>query len=227
MRTTAVLKRRAIGYLVGQAHRPRGVVGWAHGWMFALRPSNRRRNVWAVSLLGVEPADRVLEIGFGPGIGVAALAARADRGVVFGVDHSRAMVRHAARRNAAAVRAGRVRLRCAPVEALPDFGGPLDAVLAVNSVGFWPDPVERLVELRGLLRAGGRVALVSQPRSPGATAATTARAAGELRGLLARAGFTGVQTETLELDPPVACVLATAPAPGPAAAASPASGEGG
>ncbi|WP_242892819.1 class I SAM-dependent methyltransferase [Actinomadura litoris] len=205
MRMGTALKRRAVRYLVGQAHRPRGAVGWANGWMFALRPSNRRRNVWAVGLLEVGPADRVLEIGFGPGIAVAALAARAHGGVVFGVDHSRAMVRHAARRNAAAVRAGRVRLRCAPVEGLPDFGGPLDAVLAVNSAGFWPDPVARLAELRGLLRAGGRVALVSQPRCPGATRATTARAAGELREMLTRAGFTGVRVETLELDPPAAC----------------------
>ncbi|TMR33889.1 class I SAM-dependent methyltransferase [Nonomuraea zeae] len=205
------LKRRVIRYLVGQAHRPRGVVGWANGWMFALRPSNRRRNIWAVSLLDVRPTDRVLEIGFGPGIAIAELAARATRGHVFGVDHSRAMVRQAARRNAAAVRARRVHLTHASVERLPSFGDPLDAILAVNSAGFWPDPVERLRELRRLLRPAGRIALVSQPRCPGATRDTTVRAAQELQDLLTRAGFTHLRVETLELDPPVACVLAGNP----------------
>lgn len=205
------LKQRVIGYLVGQAHRPRGIVGWANGWLFALRPSNRRRNVWAVSLLDVQPTDRVLEIGFGPGIAIAEFAGRATRGQVFGVDHSEAMVRQATRRNAAAVRAHRVHLTHASVEQLPSFGDPLDAILAVNSVGFWPDPVERLRELRRLLRPAGRIALVSQPRCPGATRDTTARAAQELQDLLIRAGFTRLRVETLDLDPPVACVLADNP----------------
>ena len=200
---------------MGQAHRPRGVVGWANGWLFALRPSNRTRNVWAVKLLDVQPTDRVLEIGFGPGIAIAEFAARAVRGHVFGVDHSRAMVRQAARRNAAAIRAGRVHLAHASVERLPSFGDPLDAILAVNSLGFWPDPVERLGELRRLLRPGGRIALVSQPRCPGATRDTTARAAQELQDLLTRAGFARPRVETLGLDPPVACVLAVNPAGGP------------
>ena len=205
------LKQRAIRELVRQAHHPRGIVGRAVGWMFALRPSNRKRNVWAVSLLDVQPTDRVLEIGFGPGVAIAELAGRATRGHVFGVDHSQAMVRQAARRNAAAVRAHRVHLTHAPVERLPSFGDPLDAILAVNSVGFWPDPVQRLGELRRLLRPAGRIALVSQPRCPGATRDTTARAAQELQDLLTQAGFTHLRVETLELDPPVACVLASNP----------------
>jgi SAM-dependent methyltransferase len=206
-----ILRQRVIRYLVSQAHRPRGVVGWANGWMFAHRPSNRKRNIWAVSLLDVRPTDRVLEVGFGPGVAIAEFAARATRGQVFGIDHSRAMVRRAARRNAAAVRARRVHLTCAPVERLPSFGDPLDAILAVNSVGFWPEPVERLGELRRLLRPSGRIALVSQPRCPGASRDTTARAAQELQDLLTRAGFTNLRVETLELDPPVACVLADNP----------------
>ncbi|MFC4010576.1 class I SAM-dependent methyltransferase [Nonomuraea purpurea] len=204
-------KQRAIRYLVGQAHHPRGIVGWANGWMFAHRPSNRKRNIWAVSLLDVQPTDRVLEIGFGPGVAIAEFAARATRGHVFGIDHSQAMVRHATRRNAAAVRARRVHLTRASVEQLPSFGEPLDAVLAVNSVGFWPDPVERLGELRRLLRPAGRIALVSQPRCPGATRDTTAQAAQELQDMLTQAGFTDFRVETLELDPPVACVLANNP----------------
>ncbi|TDC88570.1 methyltransferase domain-containing protein [Nonomuraea deserti] len=205
------LKQRAIRTLVRQAHQPRGIAGRAVGWMFAHRPSNRQRNLWAVSLLDVQPADRVLEIGFGPGVAIAGLAARATRGHVFGVDHSQVMVRQAARRNAAAVRAQRVHLTHASVERLPGFGDPLDAILAVNSVGLWPDPVERLRELRRLLRPAGRIALVSQPRCPGATRDTTARAARELQDLLTRAGYASLRVETLELDPPVACVLARNP----------------
>lgn len=49
------------------------------------------------------------------------------------------------------------------VDRLPRFDEPLDAVVAVNSVGFWPNPIQQPSELRGLLRPGGRIALASQP----------------------------------------------------------------
>jgi ubiquinone/menaquinone biosynthesis C-methylase UbiE len=205
------LKRRTITALIRQFGHPRGVAGRMAGWFMAHRGSNRQRNRWAVSLLDVGPTDRVLEVGFGPGVAIAELAARAGRGTVYGVDHSAVMVRQAGRLNAAAVRTGRVRLVHAPVDRLPAFDGPLDAVLAVNSVGFWAEPVDRLRDLRRLLGPAGRIALVSQPRCPGATAETTVRAARELADLLTQAGFTAIRTETLDLDPPVACVLGVNP----------------
>jgi SAM-dependent methyltransferase len=196
--------------VIGQAHRPRGAAGSVNGWVFAHRPSNRQRNGWVVSLLDVRPADRVLEIGFGPGIAVAELV-RAGAGHVYGVDHSGVMLRQASRRNAAAIRAGRVTLINAPVDQLPAaLDGPFDAIFAVNSLAFWPAPAERLADLGRRLAPGGRLAIASQPRCPGATAATSRSAAGEVEDLLRTAGFTQLHTETLPLSPPVICVLATA-----------------
>jgi SAM-dependent methyltransferase len=194
--------------VIGQAHRPRGAAGRVTAWEMARRPSNRQRNRWVVSLLGVQPADRVLEIGFGPGVAIAELA-RAGAGQVYGIDHSAVMLRQATRRNAGAIRAGRVTLLNASADQLPPaLGGPFDVILAVNSLGFWPAPGERLAELRQRLAPGGRIAIVSQPRCPGATASTSRRAAEEIENLLTGAGFTQLSTEFLPLDPPVACVLA-------------------
>lgn len=188
--------------LVRQAGRPRGIPGQLVGWLFAHRTSNVRRNRWAVSLLDIQPTDRVLEIGFGPGIAIAELAKRA--GHVYGVDHSEVMVRQARRRNPAP----HVDLVHASVDQLPDFGAPLDAVLAVNTLGFWAEPVERLREVRQLLKPGGRIALVTQPR---VTRDTADRVAGKLAELLTQAGFGEPRTEILDLNPPVACVLASTP----------------
>lgn len=215
MTAGAALKRRVFITLVRQFGHPRGIAGWLAGWDMAHRSSNQQRNRWAVSLLDVQPTDRVLEIGFGPGVAISALADRAGRGHVYGVDHSQVMVRQASQRNAAAIRADRVHLTRASVAELPSFDGPLDAVLAVNTLKFWPNPAaERLRQLRCLLRPGGRIALVTQPRCPGATGSTTAQAAQELEDLLTQAGFINIRTETLALDPPVACVLASNPAAG-------------
>ena len=176
--------------VIGQAHHPRGAAGRVTAWEMAHRPSNRQRNRWVVALLDVQPADQVLEIGFGPGVAIAELA-RAGAGHVYGIDHSAVMVRQAAKRNAAAIRAGRVTLVNAPADQLPPaLSGPFDVILAVNSLGFWPTPAERVAELRHRLAPGGRIAIVSQPRCPGATAATSRSAAGEIENLLRGAGFT-------------------------------------
>jgi SAM-dependent methyltransferase len=192
---------------VAQFHHPTGAVGHVAGWVMGRRPSNVARNRWAVRLLDVQPTDRVIEVGCGPGVAIAALATRAIRGLVVGVDHSQVMIRQAGRRNRAAIQAGRVRLIHTPVERLSIGDGRFDAALAVNTVGMWPDPSARLRELARLLSPGGRIALVSQPRCPGATAATSAAAATELAGLLAEAGFEHLRTELLDLDPPAACVV--------------------
>ncbi|CAA9409525.1 hypothetical protein AVDCRST_MAG94-6347 [uncultured Leptolyngbya sp.] len=201
------MKQRLVMAIRSQFMRPRGFAGWLVGWEMALRSSNRKRNVWAVGLLGVEPTDRVLEIGFGPGIAIRELSRRATHGLVCGVDHSEVVVRQATRRNMDAVRAGRVDLRCGSVEHLPAFEEPFDKVLAVNNMGMWCNPGERLKELHSLMRLGGRIAIVSQPRCHGATAETTVAAGREIAARLAEAGFTCIRPDTLALKPPVVCVI--------------------
>jgi len=180
------------------------------------RSSNVQRNRWLVGLMEIAPDDRVLEIGCGPGVALAAAAERLETGLAVGIDRSPVMVRQASRRNAAAIRDGRVVVVHAAVEDIASHAEdedsplhePFDAILASNTVGFWPDPVVRLSELRALLRAGGRIGLLSQPRCPGATAETTAHAGRQLQETLTAAGFVVTRTETLDLAPPAVCVLA-------------------
>jgi ubiquinone/menaquinone biosynthesis C-methylase UbiE len=175
------------------------------------RASNRERNRWAVSLLDIQPRDRVLEIGFGPGLAVREIARLAVEGHVCGVDHSEVMVRQASRRNAQALGSGRVDLRLGSVERLPAFDEPFDKVLAVNVIEFVADPVECLAALRSLLRVAGRIAIAHQPRCPGATDETSALKGQRLAAQLAQAGFSDVRVETLQLKPAVVCVLGVNP----------------
>jgi ubiquinone/menaquinone biosynthesis C-methylase UbiE len=181
------------------------------GGIMAHRASNRRRNAWAVSLLDVQPDDRVLEIGFGPGIAIKELSARAPEGYVCGLDHSAVMVQQATRRNAEAVRRGQVDLRLGTVDELPDFDAPFDKVLAVNVTLFWERSVETLGKLRRVLRTGGLIALVFQPRGPGATEETARTTGEELVASLRDAGFSQVRLETFKLNPAVVCALGVNP----------------
>jgi SAM-dependent methyltransferase len=207
------LKQALLAAGVRQFGNPRGVAGRMAGWVMAHRSSNRRRNRWVVSVLDVQPSDRVLEIGFGPGRAVAELSRRiGPSGHIDGVDRSHVMLRQATRRNAAAIRSGRMTLTQGAVERLPpELGGPYDAIFAVNSLGFWTDAPARLADLRTRLAPGGRIAIASQPRSPGATRATSLDAARRLTGLLEGAGFSGTTSHLLELDPPAVCVVGVNP----------------
>ena len=202
------LKQKTMGAMVRQFRRPHGIGGRAAGWVMAKRASNRERNIWTVGLLDVQAQDRVLEIGFGPGIAIQEFARRATSGLVVGVDHSEVMVQQARKRNAAAVSAGRVDLRLGSADALPAFDAPFDKILAVNSLLFWDDPVARLKELHDRLRPGGQIAIVYQPRGPGSTNEVAARTAQEIAAHFTEVGFTDVRVETLALQPTDAvCVL--------------------
>jgi len=202
------LKQKTMGAVFGQFLRPHGFGGRAAGWVMAKRGSNRERNVWAVGLLDVQPQDRVLEVGFGPGIAIQEFVSRATSGLVVGIDHSEVMLQQARKRNAAAVSAGRVDLRLGSAESLPAFDAPFDKVLAVNSLFFWDDPVARLKELHDLLRPGGRIAIAYQPRGPGSTDEVAARTGRQLAAHFTEVGFTDVRVETLALKPTaVVCVL--------------------
>ena len=127
------------------------------------------------------------------------------------------MLRQATKRNAPAIRAGLVTLTGGTVDQLPPgVDGPFDAILAVNSLGFWTTPTERLRDLRRRLTPDGRIAIASQPRGQRAKTSTSLDIAREIAELLEAAGFTDRRTETLDLDPPVVCVLAVTRAPAPA-----------
>ena len=169
--------------LVSQFGHPRGIAGRLAGWVMAHRRSNRWRNAWTVDLLDLQPGGRVLEIGFGPGLSLHWIASRVGTlGFVAGIDLSDTMLSQAQHRNRVAVASGRMDLRVASVTDPPDFGASFDAVLAVNTIGFWPDPASRFREIRERLIPGGRFAVTMQPRSKGATAAThTTVATGDSR----------------------------------------------
>lgn len=196
------------GALVQQFGKPSGPLGVLAGLIMWLRPSNRQRNLRTLELLDIRPTDHVLEVGFGPGLSVARAAELASAGKVVGVDHSALMLRHATRRNSAAVHAGRVELLLGSAESLPRFQGRFDKVLAVNVYMFWNDPVSVLSGLRQVMKPGGVIALTLQPRRRGATADDTRAAAERMAASLRAAEFGEVRAEILEMAPvAAACVL--------------------
>jgi ubiquinone/menaquinone biosynthesis C-methylase UbiE len=143
--------------------RPMGTLGWLGGMIMARANAALARS--AIGLLDVQPTEKVLEVGFGPGVGIELLARSAPAGRVAGIDCSTAMVAQARARNVEAIASGVVDLRHGAVEDLPFEDGSFDAVLAINSMQVWPDIMAGLREIRRVLRPGGRIALGFTPYS--------------------------------------------------------------
>jgi ubiquinone/menaquinone biosynthesis C-methylase UbiE len=151
--------RRRPGILDPSTNNP-----FAHpsGWRGRLagqfmRWTNKQDDV--VGLLGVQPGDDVLEVGYGPGRLIQLLAERTDAASIGGVDPSAEMRDQAKRRNRKAVRAGRVRLDLGTADrtGLPDAS--VDRVVSVNNVAIWPDLDAAVGELHRVVRPGGTVVI--------------------------------------------------------------------
>ena len=142
--------------------------------------TNRKCAAWVIDLLDVQPSDKVLEVGFGPGVGVQLLTSSASAGYVAGVDPSKEMVAQATTRNKKAIENGRVDPRHGSVASLLFADNTFDKALAINSMQVWPDAVAGLREMRRCMRTGGTFALGFTPYSgqPNTGLAETCTAAG-------------------------------------------------
>src|SRR6516162_4813236 len=174
--------------------RPRGLLGRLGGHIMAR--TNENCGAWAIDLLEIRPDDRVLEVGFGPGVLLARLSALTTH--IAGVDRSREMIAQARARNANAIERGGVVLHRAPADSLPFKAHTFDKALAVNSMQVWPDPVAGLREMHRVMKPGGTVALAFTRHS--------GQRKGGLPELLAAAGFQ--YTRVVEKDQDF-CALAT------------------
>ena len=179
--------------------KPSGIVGALIGRKMAR--GNATEAAWTVALLDIQPNDQVLEVGFGPGVAVQHAAERATGGGVSGIDYPETMVRAASRRNAAAIRAGRVALKRGDVAALPFPDAAFDKAYAIHSIYFWPQPTAALQELWRVLKPGGQLAMTIMPRDKWSAGRTppselfTLYSGEELARLLGEAGFTAVRVE--------------------------------
>jgi cyclopropane fatty-acyl-phospholipid synthase-like methyltransferase len=178
----------------------------------ANRPSNRARNLWTVEQLGVAADDRVLEIGCGPGLALAAAAAKATRGKIIGLDHSETMINQARRRNRKAIDDGRMELVVGGLERFPELAGAFDKVYSVNVVQFLRDRAAVFGALYSVLRPGGVIATTYMPRHKHATRSDARKIADEVSLYMQAAGFAAIRVEELPLKPvPAVCVIGNRP----------------
>ncbi len=152
-------------------------------------------NAAAVELLELASTDQVLEIGFGHGRTITAMASQVPNGFVAGVDPSPVMLQVATRTNRKAIARGLVDLKQGDGRSLPYPSERFDKLLTVHTVYFWKDPVIYFREFRRVLRPDGRLAIGFRPKDELASSTFppevyTFRSIEEICDLLREADFT-------------------------------------
>jgi ubiquinone/menaquinone biosynthesis C-methylase UbiE len=146
-----------------QLAHPRGITGRFVGQ--AMAQVNRQPNRLAIDALKIEPADKVLELGFGPGRATRTLTSMVPQGQVFGIDQSAAMLGQASRYNKHAILSGRVQLQQGRFDSLPWGAETVDKILAVNVVYFFRSDAGEIHEAGRVLRPGGMIAIYATDKS--------------------------------------------------------------
>jgi ubiquinone/menaquinone biosynthesis C-methylase UbiE len=129
----------------------------------AVAVSERLREV--VERLDIQPDQRVLEIGCGPGVAATYVCERLDGGSLTAIDRSPKMIAAATARNAAYVEAGAAQFLVATLEDLDLGDRRFDTIFAVR-VGLVHREPERARSVAARwLAPGGRIVTLFDPPS--------------------------------------------------------------
>ena len=144
-------------FIARQSHCPTGLLGRLIGYIMSAETATA--NEEALTLLDLQPSDRLLEVGFGHGRTIERAATALATGFIAGIDLSEEMVRMAERRCRHLSPQGKVALMVGDSDHLPFPDQHFDKALSVHTVYFWADPGAHLREIRRVLADGGRLVL--------------------------------------------------------------------
>ncbi|XP_025099621.1 uncharacterized protein LOC112567216 isoform X2 [Pomacea canaliculata] len=141
--------------LAQQFKRPhKGLLGWCVLQWFKYK--NEMLNKCGPRLCNIKPDHKVLEIGFGPGLGIehALEYVKDGPGKIYGVEVSTYMLDAASRRLKNPISNDKVHLSLASVIDLPFDTDTFDRVFHCNSYYFWPSLPQSVSELYRVMKPG-------------------------------------------------------------------------
>ena len=115
---------------------------------------NSHENDRLIPELNIQKNDRLLEIGYGHGIGVERISSGYDC-LVFGIDFSKLMFREASKRNRIQIQNKKVELYYGDFLTSEFAQNQYDKVFCLNVIYFWDDLDKPFSRIKSMLRDGG------------------------------------------------------------------------
>ena len=168
---------------------------------------------WGLKIVGIEDGWTMLDIGCGGGATLKRLLRRSKNAKVYGIDISEESVAKA-KKVCANVLDKQVFVCQGSAEKLAYEEGKFDLVTAVETVYFWPNLPGCLLEVRRVLKRGGKFAIMvevvdSNSMWTNVVEGMTVYSPEELKKMLDDAGF--IQTEIYRKKPSYATIIGVKP----------------
>jgi len=119
---------------------------------------------WALEQLNILPYQHLLEVGYGSGKMLQAVAKKLKIGFMAGIDGSVSMYQRATRRNRRAIEDELLQLHVGSLYQLPYPSHYFHTIYGTNIHLSWKDPAMEFLRLSNLLRPGGRLVTILQPQ---------------------------------------------------------------
>jgi ubiquinone/menaquinone biosynthesis C-methylase UbiE len=145
---------------------PQNPSGWM-GRIFGKMMESTNTDAYQKTIQALAPSDneRFLEIGFGTGCCAEMLLSTTTNTFVAGVDPTETMVKIARSRLIKKGLGDRIDIRQGTDDSLPWSDCYFDAVIAIHSFQFWPDPHKSIVEINRILKPQGRIIIAFRDHS--------------------------------------------------------------
>lgn len=167
-------------------------------WLY--RHPHKNDMDWIIRQLDLQPHQHLLEVGCGSGRLLADVAHQLNNSFLAAIESDIALYRQACRRNRLLIQQETVQLHLGQSHDLPYPAAYFHTIYGSGSYHTWKNFVTECLRLSSLLRAGGRLVLLSKPgryRNEDDLRTEAAR----LQGAFLKAGLTGIHTEFRHLPP--------------------------
>lgn len=151
-----MIRLKVIDWFARNLREPKGIGGHFIR-MILENSSNASLENEIVDHLNLQPDHKVLEVGFGPGVGLNAALKKLQHGSgkVYGIDISEQMVEHAKKQFKNEIERQKVEIHLGSVMELPYTDNLFDSVFHTNCYYFWPSLDQGISELKRVMKPGG------------------------------------------------------------------------
>jgi SAM-dependent methyltransferase len=136
-----------------QFKKPGGLFG--NYFSNLMENGNSRNYVVLINDLNIQPNDKILEIGYGPGTGIRLILEKCNSCFIHGIDFSKLMYRKASEQNRKSIFDKKVKLFLGDFLSFPIEPDYYDKVYCLNVIYFWDDLQIPLQKIKSALKSNG------------------------------------------------------------------------